>query len=282
MMTGSLSGQSLHLSISNDTQSMYSNTEKYKRKNNVKINNSTNKNLKPNDPLRNLMDQKQRIADSRQKYLDNALSKNESAQSIKEKLAEYDKQIAEIDKQINELKLEEQKKHLGAEDKANKNDKEKNNSNNTNSHGNSKKDTSSKMMSKLVSLSNNMSQAKVISSERASESGQIGVLKIEIKEDEIKNPIGASRKRKQVSKLEDNIEKMNKTIGDKLNTNISNNDTHDVINKNQQNENSEEEKLKNDLNVSGKNPKLLDTIQNYKNNIDDKSQANGQKLNSIV
>lgn len=277
MMTGSLSGQSLHLSISNDTQSMYSNTEKYKRKNNVKINNSTNKNLKPNDPLKNLMDQKQRIADSRQKYLDNALSKNESAQSIKEKLAEYDKQIAEIDKQINELKLEEQKKHLGAEDKSNKND-----SNNADSHGNSKKDASSKMMSKLVSLSNNMSQAKVISSEKASESGRIRVLKIEIKEDEIKNPVGATRKRKQVSKLEDNIEKMNKTIGDELNTSILNNNTNDVTNKNQQTENSEEEKLKNDLNILGKNQKLLKTIQNYKNNIDDKSQANNQNLNSIV
>lgn len=228
------------------------------------------------------MDQKQRIADSRQNYLDNALNKNESAQSIKEKLAEYDKQMAEIDKQINELKLEEQKKHIGTEDKENKNDKDKNNLNNTDSHGNSKADTSSQMMSKLVSLSNNMSQARVISSEKVSESGQVRVLKIEIKKDEIKNPIGAARKKKQVTKLEDNIEKMDKTIGDKLNPNISNNDSHDVINKNQQNENSEKEKLKNNLNVSGNDQKLLQTIQNYKDNIDDKSQANGQKLNFIA
>lgn len=52
MMIGSLSGQSLHLSISNGNQSVDNNAEKGKRENSIKINNSTNKNLKQNDPLK--------------------------------------------------------------------------------------------------------------------------------------------------------------------------------------------------------------------------------------
>lgn len=276
MKISSSSSQTLHLSISNNNSSINNKSK------NHKVANEDSNSLKKNDPLKNLMDQKEKIADARQKYLDNALSKNESPQSIKEKLAEYDKQISDIDKQINELKLEEQNKHIGNNDKDKKNDKAKNDSKSTNSSGNSKADTSNEMMNNLISISNNMSQAKVLSDQKASEAGEIKILECEIKSDEGRNPVGNVRRRKQVTKLQDNIQKIEKDIGDKLNPNISDNNLSNVVNKDEQNENSKEEKSAKGSDGSAKDSKLLQTIKNYKDNLEDKTQTNGQKLNSIA
>lgn len=274
MIIGSSSKQSLHLSISNSNQSISDKKEKITEKNG-----STNNNLKKSDPLKALMEEKQKIADSKQKYLDGALSKNDSAQSIKEKLAEYDKQISDIDKQMSELKLEEQKKHVGTEEKVN--DKVKNNSSESNSQDKSKADMGNEMMNNLVSISSNMSLAKVISSEKVSESAEKSVLEGEIKLDEGRriDPIG---KKKRVAKIDDNIEKMEKTIGDKLNPNISDNNINNVVNKNKKNENSKEKNSEENSVSTVKNAKFLQIIQNYKENIDDQTQVNGQKLNSIA
>ena len=276
MKISSSSSQTLHRSISNNNSNINNKSK------NHKLANEGSNSLKKNDPLKDLMDQKEKIGDTRQKYLDNALNKNESPQTIKEKLAEYDKQISDIDKQINELKLEEQNKHIGNDDKDKKNDKAKNDSNDINSSGNSKADTSNKMINNLISISNNMSQAKVLSSQKVLETGQIKVLECEIKIDEGRNPLGNARKRKQVTKLQDNIQKIEKDIGDKLNSNISDYNLSNVVNEDEQNENSEEEKSAKSSEGSVKDSKLLQTIKNYKDNLNDKTQTNGQKLNSIA
>lgn len=286
MMIGSSSKQSLHLSISNSYQTINDKTPKFKKENitekNTSTQNNVNKPLKKNDPLKDLMEQKQKIADSRSKYLEDALSKKESAESIKQNLAEYDNQLSKIDKQISDIKLADQKKKLGTDDKDKKNDKTYANSNNTDTQDNSKLDKSSEMMNNLVSISNNMSQSKILSAEKASESGEIKVLEWEIKRDEGKNPVGNARKIKDVSKLEDNIEKIEKTIGNKLNPNISNNNSNNVVNKNEQSENLEEEKSAKNLDVSVNNSKFLQTIKNYKDNIDEKTLTAGEKFNSVA
>lgn len=286
MMIGSSSKQALHLSISNGYQSTNDSdkTPKCKKENitekNTSTNNKVNNPLKKNDPLKDLIEQKQKITDTRQKYLNDAFSKNESSESIKSKLAEYDKQISEIDKQINELKLAEQKKHVGTDDKDKKNDKVKDNSNNTATNGNPNPDNSTEMIDKLVNLSNNISQAKILSAEKVSESGEIKVLDWEIKRDGIKNPVGNARKEKHITKLEDNIENIEKTIGDKLNPKTSNDNSNNVVNRNEQSENSKEEKSTNNSNESIRDSKLLQTIKKYKDNIDDETQTTGQKINS--
>ena len=276
MMIGSSSKQSLHLSISNSYQSINDNNPKFKKENVTEKN--VNNSLKKNDPLKNLMEQKQKIADSRQKYLDDALSRNESADSIKQNLAEYDNQVSEIDKQLSELKLEEQKKKIGTDDKDKKNDKEKDSSDNTEIQGNTNSDNNSEMMSNLVSLSNNMSAAKTLSAEKASASGEKRVLDCEIKIDESRglNPIG---KKNRVAKLKDNIEKIEQNIGDKLNTNISDDNSNNAVNKN---ENSKIENSAKPVDLSTNNSKLLLTIKKYKENSEEKTQTNGQKINSVA
>lgn len=272
MMIGSISKQSFHLSIANSDNSTNKIIQKGKTE---RKNNSNNTSLQKNDPIKNLMEQKQRIADNRQEYLDNALSKNEDAHSIKEKLAEYDKQIADIDKQISELKMEEQKKKTSTDKK---DEKAKSNSNESGSHSNSKEDINNKMMNKLVSLSKNMSQAKALSSEKALMAGEIKISDSEIKEDGNKNPVGNARKQKHIAKLESNIEQMDKTIGEKLNPNISDNNSNNVTNENDE---SKDEKAANNSDKPIKNSKLLKAIKTYKYN-DDKTQTNDQKLNSIA
>jgi hypothetical protein len=278
MMINSSSKQLLYLSISNSNQSISDKKESITKKNGC-----TNNSFKKSDPIKALMEQKQKIADSKQKYLDGALKKNESEQSIKGKLAEYDKQISEIDKQMSELKLEEQKKHLGTEEKnkEKENDKVKNNLDESNSQGKSIADKGSEMINNLLNISNNMSLTKVVSALKVSESGEKRVLDGEIKLDEGRgiDPIG---KKKRVAKIEDNIEKIEKTIEEKLNPNILDDNINNVVNKNKEIENSAEKKSVESSAEPVKNVKILETIKNYKKNNDYKAQENGQKLNSIA
>jgi len=289
MMIGSSSKQTLHLSISNNHQAINYNekTPQHKKESitekNTSNNNNVNNTLKKNDPLKNLMEQKQKITDSRQKYLDNALNKNDSSESIKGKLAEYDKQLSEVDKQISELKLEEQNKQLGTDDK-DKNKKNytvKDNSNSTEAHSDTELDNNNKMMNNLVSLSTNMSAAKVLHSEKTSESGEKRVLECEIKIDEVRglNPIA---KKKRVAKLEYNIENLNEKIGDKLKTSVSADNSNNVVNKNEQSEKSKKDKFEEPINGSTNDSKSLQIIKIYKENVDDNTQINGKKINSIT
>lgn len=274
MMIGFPLTRSPHVSISNSSNSTINNNDKIKKENTLTKNTSGNS-LQKNNPLKSLMEQKQKIADSRQKYLDNALSKNEDPKAIKDKLAEYDKQMAEIDKQINELKLEEQKKKTGIDDK--EKTKEKNTSNNSNS----KTDMSSQMMDKLVSLSNNISQVKTISKEKNHENGEKRVLETEIKLDESRR-VDPRAKKKRVAQIDKNLTKLDEIIGEELKSTNSENSINNVVNKTENSDYSKEKGNEKNIGKTVQKQKILKAIKNYKDNIENETQTNDTKLNLIA
>lgn len=293
MITNSLLNQhSFHLSRL-DSDSNAPKILKSKNDNTLEKNNG-NLSIRKKDPLQLLMEQKQNIFDSKQKYLENALAKNESADSIKNKMEEYDKQISEIDKQINELKLEELKKLMGTEDqvKDKKTSKSDDNSNGNTTQVNSETENCNHMMNHLVSMSNNISEAKNLSRMKNSASGEKNVLESEIKIDESRglNPV---KKRERAAKLEDNIKNIEEKIGEKFDdSNGSNNTITTNENKKLNSKNAPTntgENKTNEENSSDKNSlksiddlNLIETIKLYKENDKDNTEINGAKVNSMV
>ncbi|WP_160693440.1 hypothetical protein [Clostridium sp. C2-6-12] len=297
MITNSLLNQhSFHLSRS-DSDSNASNILKSKNNNTLEKNNGS-VSIKKNDPLQHLMEQKQNIFDSKQKYLENALAKNESADSIKNKMEEYDKQISDIDKQINELKLEEQKKSMGKDDQLKEKDKDKktnksdNNPSGNKTQVNSEIENSDHMMNHLVSLSNNISEAKNLSHMKTSASGEKRVLESEIKIDERRglNPV---RKRERAAKLGDNIKNIEKKIEENLDDSTASNETiiankNQKLNSNNNATNADKSDSNKENSTDHNSPKsiddlnLLETIKLYEENKKDTHEINGAKVNSMM
>jgi hypothetical protein len=284
----SLNQHRFHLSLtsndSNAEKTLKSKNDNALEKDNLSKSNS-NISLKKNDPLQQLMEQKQNILDSKQKYLDNALAKNESANSIKDRVKEYEKQLSDIDKQINELKLEEQKKTMSNDDheKDKKTDKSDDNSNGNKTQGNSKLENGDHMMDHLVSISNNLSEAKSLSREKTLASGEKNVLKNEIKIDEGRG-LNPFKKRERVAKLEDNINNIEKKIGENLEDSTSSNKSV-ITNKNEKvNSKNPDESDSNKENSpkSIEDLNILQTIKFYKDNEKDNTEINDAKINSRI
>lgn len=277
---------SLTISDSNAPKTLKSKNDNVLEKDSLSKNNKSIS-LKKNDPLQHLMEQKQNILDSKQKYLDNALAKNESADTINDKLKEYEKQISEIDKQINELKLEEQKKAMSKDsqekDKEKTMNKSDNNSSGNKTQVNSELENGDHMMNHLVSLSNNMLEAKNLSREKTLASGEKNVLESEIKIDEGRrlNPV---KKRERVAKLEDNIKNIEKKIGENLDDSTASNKTV-IDNKNEKissKNTGESDSNKENSPKSIDDLNLLETIKLYKENKKDNTEINDAKINSRI
>lgn len=193
------------------------NIKKNKKNNEINKNNENSSLLKgssQNDILKNLTEEKTKLMDSKKALVEKNM-KNGDPSSLKNQLKEIDKQIEEINKQINKIQLEEQRESLGIEEKSEKNENSKSHKTKTSNVG-SNVQNSTETTDNLLNLSNSLSQAKALSSQRASMSGESRVLASEIKIDESRgiNPV---KKRERLSTINDNIENLSSKIGKNLN-----------------------------------------------------------------
>ncbi len=233
-------------------------------------------NPRKNDILKNLMEQKSNLMESKNSIMEKGLKDGNDPLTIKEKLESIDKQIKEIDKQINDLQLEEQRNSMGIEGKDK--DKKKQNSKKT-SNASSKKDIkTNESMDNLLSVSNNLSKAKFLSSQKTLMSGTARVLDCEIKIDE-KRGLDPVNKKKQLDKIKNGLENINKELGKDL-KNINNNTENNTTNNNEQSNDVESNStLENSNELSIKQQQVAQNINHYKNNLPDKSKDNKEQIN---
>ncbi|EPY2305431.1 hypothetical protein ACXATD_001064 [Clostridium sporogenes] len=240
-------------------------------------------NSRKNDILKNLMEQKSNLMESKNSIMERGLKNGNDPLTIKEKLQSIDKQIKEIDKQINDLQLEEQRNSMGIESK----DKDKNKKNpnskktsNTYSEKNMKTDES---MDNLLNLSTNLSQAKSLSFQKTLMSGTARVLDCEIKTDE-KRGLDPVNKKKQLDKIKNGLENINKELGNNLkninNNNTENNTSNNIVDNNEQSKDanfSSASENSNELFI--KQQQIAQNIKHYEDNLPDKARDNKSKDN---
>ncbi|MCY6958317.1 hypothetical protein [Clostridium brassicae] len=273
-------GRISYNSNNNASKNAVNNNKKIKKDGSINKNGMVKSSIgksKQNNILENLMKQKENLMESKNAIKERSLKNGEDSKSIQEKMKNIDKQIEEIDKQLNEIKLQEQRKPMGVEDKDNKNKESKQKSKNDSVNG-VKVD---KSMENILDLSSNLSQAKELSSQRTIMSGEARVLENEIKTDEQRG-IDPVRKKKRLSKVNDNIEKISQNISNNLND----------VNKNssiQSDNNTDENKQSNEVSssINTQNPdklliqqqKIAQNIKQYKDNMKDDSNHNNEKIN---
>lgn len=279
---------STNFSYSSNTDFSNSNNTNKTDKHDTVNKNSINKSLigkpKKNSLLENLMKQKENLTDSKNTLIENASKNGDDPSSVKEKLKEINKQIEEIDKQINNLQLEDQRKALGIDEKNKKNEHSKQKQN-KDSSDNTQTDNST---SNILDLSNGLTTAKALSSQRKILSGNARVLDNEIKTDE-KRGIDPIRKKECLAKMNDNIEKITKKLGkqindmnSKMNNNIESDKSNTDTIKNIQNNN-----INNDTSTEIKDPSIIQqlkvsqSIEKYVSNSKDNIKNNGEKINIV-
>lgn len=278
---------------SNDssTKNVLDNNEKIEKHmsiNKKNMDKSLGGSLKKNNILESLIKQKENLMDSKGAIMEKALKDGDNPSSIKEKLKEIDKQIEEIDKQMNKIQLEEQRKTLGNEDK-DKKGKETNKISNEASTEDEKIGIPKDKMDSMLSLSGSLSQAKVLSTQRTSMSGEAKVLNCEIKIDEGRgiNPIN---KKKRVAQLEENIESINEKINDKLKeVNNQNNDSvQGDTSKNAAAKNKKSKDLSSKSNLESEDKLVIEQqkaeqkLKHYNDNSADNAENNGKKINATA
>lgn len=275
----------------NSAKNPVSNNGQFKKHGDIDKNNigkSLGGSPKKNNMLESLMKQKENLMDNKSTLMEKALKDGRDPSSIKEKLKEIDKQIEEIDKQMNKIQLEEQRKALGNEDK-DKKGKEANKISNETSAEDEKMGIPKDKMDSMLSLSGSLSQAKALSSQRISMSGEARVLKCEIKIDEGRgiNPIN---KKKRVAQLEENIENINEKINDKLKeVNNQNNDSvQGYTSKNAAAKNKKSKDLSSKSNLESEDKLVIEQqkaeqkLKHYNDNSADNAENNGEKINATA
>lgn len=270
--------------FSKNTNNTTNKTGKHDTINKNNINKSLIGKPKKNSILENLMKQKENLTDSKNTLIENASKNGDDPSSVKEKLKEINKQIEEIDKQINNLQLEDRRKALGIDEKNKKNEHSKQKQNKSSSD-NTQTDNST---DNILDLSNGLTTAKALSSQRKILSGNARVLDCEIKTDEKRglNPIG---KKKLLAKMQDNIENITKKLGKqindmnaKINNNIESDKSNTATIKNIQNNNTN-----NDTSTEIKDPSIIQqlkvsqSIEKYVSNSKDNIKNNGEKINIV-
>lgn len=262
------------------SKNILNNTGKSKQHDGEDKNNRTTNNLgmalsgkiNKNSILENLMKQKEKLTESKTNLIEKSLEKGNDPLSTKEKLETIDKQIEEIDKQINNLKLEEQRKALGTEDK-DKKSKDSKQKLNSDSNTDGQKDSS---MDSILDISGNLTKAKALSSQRNKMEGSSNVLDNEIKTDE-KRGINPVRKKEQLSKIKDKIEDITEKLGKHL---------KDV--NNESSKNAESKDASSSVNSENRDKLLIKqqqaeiNIKHYIDNQKDKAEDNSEKLNIIA
>ncbi|EJP6471454.1 hypothetical protein [Clostridium sp. L74] len=273
---------SINLNYPSNTNTFINNKKSQKQDliNKDKIATSFRRNSKKNDILKNLMEQKSNLMESKNSIMEKGLKDGNDPLTIKEKLESIDKQIKEIDKQINDLQLEEQRNSMGIESKDKDKNKKNQNSKKTSNTYSEKDMKTNESMDNLLSISNNLSKAKFLSSQRTLMSGTARVLDCEIKIDE-KRGLDPVNKKKQLDEIKNGLENINKELGKDL-KNINNNTTENTTTNNNEQSNDVESNsaLENSNELFVKEQQIVQNIKNYKNNIPDK--GNKEQINIIA
>ncbi|WP_434305216.1 hypothetical protein [Clostridium botulinum] len=239
-----------------------------------------------NNILKNLMEQKSNLMESKNSIMERGLKNGNDPLTIKEKLESIDKQIKEIDKQINDLQLEEQRNSMGIESKdKDKNKKNQNSKKTSNTY--SKEDMKTdESMDNLLSLSTNLSQAKSLSFQKTLMSGTARVLDCEIKTDE-KRGLDPVNKKKQLDKIKNGLENINKELGNNLkninNNNTENNTSNNMVNNDEQSKDvnpSSASKSSNELAIMQQ--QIAQNIKHYEDNLPNKAKNNKEQINIIA
>ncbi|CAM2757713.1 hypothetical protein [Clostridium sporogenes] len=241
-----------------------------------------------NNILKNLMKQKSNLMEMKNSIMERGLKKDNDPLTIKEKLESIDKQIKEIDKQINDLQLEEQRNSMGIETKdkdkyKNKKNQKPKKTSNTYSEKDMKTDES---MDNLLNLSTNLSQAKSLSSQKTLMSGTARVLDCEIKTDE-KRGLDPVNKKKQLDKIKNGLENINKELGDNLkninNNNTENNTSNNIVDNNEQSKDTNSSSASENSNeLFIKQQQIAQNIKHYEDNLPDKANVNKKHFNIIA
>ncbi|ACQ53385.1 hypothetical protein HYH82_14010 [Clostridium botulinum] len=260
------------------------NSQKQDLINKGNISTSFKGNSRKNDILKNLMEQKSNLMESKNSIMERGLKKDNDPLTIKEKLESIDKQIKEIDKQINDLQLEEQRNSMGIENKDK--DKKKQNSKKTSNTYSEKDIKTNESMDNLLSISNGLSKAKSLSSQKTLISGRARVLDCEIKTDE-KRGLDPVNKKKQLDKIKNGLENINKELGNNLkninNNNTENNTSNNMVNNNEQSKDvnsSSVSKISNELAI--RQQEIVQNIKHYEDNLPNKAKDNKQQINIIA
>ncbi|APC85460.1 hypothetical protein [Clostridium botulinum] len=239
-----------------------------------------------NNVLKNLMEQKSNLMEMKNSIMERGLKKDNDPLTIKEKLESIDKQIKEIDKQINDLQLEEQRNSMGIESKDKDKNKKNQNSNKTSSTYSEKDMKTDESMDNLLSLSTNLSQAKSLSSQKTLISGRARVLDCEIKTDE-KRGLDPVNKKKQLDKIKNGLENIDKELGNNLkninNNNTENNTSNNMVNNNEQSKDvnsSSVSKSSNELAI--RRQQIVQNIKHYEDNLPNNAKDNKEQINIIA
>lgn len=183
-----------------------------KKSSSLKFNNpSGTMNQNKNNMIKSLMERKENLSKNKQSIIENAIKKGEDSTTINDKLKDIDKQIEDITKQITKLQTNQEDKTSDGKDTTKKSKKV------------GKKDSkeatpgaiSSDSMENIIGLSTTVSQNEALTKQAKEMSGQERVLNSEIKIDEGRgiNPVD---KKKEVSKIEDNLQNISQRVGDNM------------------------------------------------------------------
>ncbi|MDS1006940.1 hypothetical protein P9865_07820 [Clostridium sporogenes] len=224
------------------------------------------------------MEQKSNLMEMKNSIMERGLKKDNDPLTIKEKLESIDKQIKEIDKQINDLQLEEQRNSMGIETKDKYKNKKKQKPKKTSNTYSEKDMKTDESMDNLLNLSTNLSQAKSLSSQKTLMSGTARVLDCEIKTDE-KRGLDPVNKKKQLDKIKNGLENINKELGDNL-KNINNNNTVDNNEQSKDTNSSSASENSNELFI--KQQQIAQNIKHYEDNLPDKANVNKKHFNIIA
>lgn len=171
--------------------------------------NAFSKQTRMSNILDSLLKQKQNIMDTKNSLIERTMEKEESLSSIKDQLADFDDQISTIDSQISSYMFEEKRKAFGTDKKED---------NVADSKPKTEQEVQDARLNNIVSLSNNIQEIEVGSAVKDKLEGQTRILESEIKLDEGRSftGINATSKRKQLTKINKNIENISKMVGETL------------------------------------------------------------------
>ncbi len=138
-------------------------------------------------------------------------------------------------------------------------------------------------MDNLLSLSTNLSQAKSLSFQKTLMSGTARVLDCEIKTDE-KRGLDPVNKKKQLDKIKNGLENINKELGNNLkninNNNTENNTSNNIVNNNEQSKDANSSSASENSNeLFIKQQQIAQNIKHYEDNLPDKARDNKSKDN---
>ncbi len=190
---------SLNSQVSDQKQSIMKNNELQIQKDSLSISPFG----KAKNIIESLLKQKQKIIENKNDFIGRTLEKGGDMESIKPQLEAFDEQIKNIDEQIARTISEQIKQQTDALKKTEYNQPQ------------TGEKTSTERLNSIISLSSNLSQARVVSAVKTKMEGEARVLAREIKTDEARG--GASiYDKERLNNLQKQSAKLTTQINEKL------------------------------------------------------------------